>query len=621
MKPLVATASVGLLAITGMSAFASPAQDKEAARKGESVPSLKAGDRAPLLRVTRWLRGNEVKTFEPGKVYVVEFWATWCGPCIAFMPHLAELQAQYWDQGVTIIGYSAAGPHNGEDKVSAFVKQRAKLKYTFAYGDDRTTYDAWMTAAGREGIPCSFVVDKSGRIAFIGHSMFLDIVLPKVVAGTLDARAISDEVERILVEYREIFGSVARDPKAGLQAVKAFEAKYPQLTDFFPSVRAKLRYLPKYGQAGEAKAYADALTARAVKRGDRLSLAMVSQILRSGDGKESKELLAVAVKAAEAIVRLDETPDALALIELAEAYFAVGDRAKATEYAGKAVEATAGEPAELRRPIEKRATELGSEKKPGDPNSKKPVPSLKVGDPAPALKVSKWLQGDAVTKFEPGKVYVVEFWATSCGALHGFMPYLTGLQARYKDQGVTIIAFTSLGIRGWPGNTEEEVATFVREQRPRPGYTFAYANDSTTADAWLEAAAQKGFCTFVVDKAGRIAYMGHPMFLGMGTKGTQLESADSSCVPFARPRRDARRTACGSRRSPFARPAAILSPPRRVLAEYCWTWESHFQWVRHNPPKAIPWPPDLGTTSYFIGNNARNSGKSRSAARSESCFM
>ena len=76
-------------------------------------------------------------------------------------------------------------------------------------------------------------------------------------------------------------------------------------------------------------------------------------------------------------------------------------------------------------------------------DGKEATPSLKVGDPAPALKVGKWLQGDAVTKFEPGKVYVVHFWATWCPPCIGKMPHLADLQARYKGQGVTVISFTS----------------------------------------------------------------------------------------------------------------------------------------------------------------------------------
>jgi thiol-disulfide isomerase/thioredoxin len=67
---------------------------KEPPTKEKPAASLTGRDPAPPLKVSKWLKGEEVKRFEPGKVYVVEFWATWCGPCIAFMPHLAELQAE-----------------------------------------------------------------------------------------------------------------------------------------------------------------------------------------------------------------------------------------------------------------------------------------------------------------------------------------------------------------------------------------------------------------------------------------------------------------------------------------------------------------------------------------------
>ena len=130
-----------------------------------------------------------------------------------------------------------------------------------------------------------------------------------------------------------------------------------------------------------------------------------------------------------------------------------------------------------------------------------------------ALTVTKWLEGEAVSKFESGKVYVVEFWATWCGPCVANMPHLAELQARYKDQGVTIIGFTSRDIRGVPDNSEEKVAAFVKKQGPMLGYTFAYADDDTTAAPWMEG--QRYFCTFVVDRAGRIAYVGHPMFLNL----------------------------------------------------------------------------------------------------------
>jgi thiol-disulfide isomerase/thioredoxin len=105
--------------------------------------------------------------------------------------------------------------------------------------------------------------------------------------------------------------------------------------------------------------------------------------------------------------------------------------------------------------------------KPKDESSKheKPVVTLHVGDPAPALTVTEWLQGEPVKKFEPGKVYVVEFWAAWCGACIRAMPHLAELQARYKDRGVTVICFTSRNIRG-SDNSDEKVAAFVKRRGP-----------------------------------------------------------------------------------------------------------------------------------------------------------
>ena len=146
--------------------------------------TLKVGDPAPELKATKWLQGNEVKEFKKDHVYVVEFWATWCGPCIVMMPHMGAMQEQYKGKA-TFIGYSAKDPNNTAEKVAAFVEKRGpKLGYTFVYADDRDTYNKWMKAAAQNGIPCSFVVGKDGRLAYIGHPMYLDLVLPKVVAGS-----------------------------------------------------------------------------------------------------------------------------------------------------------------------------------------------------------------------------------------------------------------------------------------------------------------------------------------------------------------------------------------------------------------------------------------------------
>ena len=76
-----------------------------------TAKDLTIGSAAPTLDIEHWVQdGNgffkPVKEFKKGNVYVVEFWATWCGPCVMSMPHLAELQNKYRGQKVQIVSVS-----------------------------------------------------------------------------------------------------------------------------------------------------------------------------------------------------------------------------------------------------------------------------------------------------------------------------------------------------------------------------------------------------------------------------------------------------------------------------------------------------------------------------------
>ena len=73
---------------------------------GDEEKVLTIGDAAPAIDVAHWVKGEEVTKFEKDQIYVVEFWATWCGPCRSGMPHLSELQEKHAEDGVTIIGVS-----------------------------------------------------------------------------------------------------------------------------------------------------------------------------------------------------------------------------------------------------------------------------------------------------------------------------------------------------------------------------------------------------------------------------------------------------------------------------------------------------------------------------------
>ena len=155
-----------------------------AVHAAEPETLLKVGDPAPKLDVAKWVKGEPVKDLEKDKVYVIEFWATWCGPCRASIPHLTQLQKKYADQGVTMIGQNLG---EGEKKVEPFVKQMGdKMDYRVAMEQDGAMGKTWLKAAGKSGIPCAFIVDKAGKIAWIGHPMTMDKVLEQVVAGTYD---------------------------------------------------------------------------------------------------------------------------------------------------------------------------------------------------------------------------------------------------------------------------------------------------------------------------------------------------------------------------------------------------------------------------------------------------
>jgi thiol-disulfide isomerase/thioredoxin len=183
MKKTFATASVIMLLIAAGTAIA-------------ALPTLKVGDAAPPMKIAKWVKGKPVTSFAKGKVYVVEFWATWCGPCKQSIPHLTELAKKYKDK-VTFSGISV-WEHQADEKdtaymaaVDKFVKDMGdNMNYNVGIdGPEKTMAKTWMMAAGENGIPSAFVIGKDGKIAWIGHPMGdLDQVLEKVLAGKWDAK-------------------------------------------------------------------------------------------------------------------------------------------------------------------------------------------------------------------------------------------------------------------------------------------------------------------------------------------------------------------------------------------------------------------------------------------------
>ncbi|MCC6322636.1 MAG: TlpA family protein disulfide reductase [Phycisphaerales bacterium] len=156
--------------------------------KTPAAITLKAGDAAPALSIEQWLKGTPVNGFQTGTVYVVEFWATWCPPCVANIPHLTKLQAEHPE--VVIIGVAASErkatdgkPDTRVEKLNTFIAQRGDaIGYRMAYDEDRSMSREWMAPAGRNTIPTAFIVGKDGKLAWIGHPGEMDAQLASALA-------------------------------------------------------------------------------------------------------------------------------------------------------------------------------------------------------------------------------------------------------------------------------------------------------------------------------------------------------------------------------------------------------------------------------------------------------
>ena len=102
-----------------------------------------------------------------GQVFVLNLWATWCGPCRFEIPHLIELSKEFGSKGVEVIGLTLENPQTDEQKVRDFARQ-FKISYKLGWGRADVTQELM---AGRGNIPQLFIIE-DGKIAkrFIGFS-------------------------------------------------------------------------------------------------------------------------------------------------------------------------------------------------------------------------------------------------------------------------------------------------------------------------------------------------------------------------------------------------------------------------------------------------------------------
>lgn len=315
------------------------------ASEAQMPTTLGIGDTPPALKVAKWVKGGPIKQFETGKVYVVEFWATWCGPCRTTIPHLTEMAKKYKGK-VTFTGVSVWETQADDQStdymktVADFVKNMgSKMDYNVAVdGTDRYMANNWMQAAGQNGIPAAFVIGKDKKIAWIGHPMNdLDKTLELVLAGKFDTAAYKAKMEREAQAERamEEIHILIRDGKnaEALKKIDTYLADNPNALEMLA--------LPKYSAlVGTDEAAANTFAGQlldGVYKDNSMALNQLAWSMVEEPSKAKTPDYALAVRIAYRASELTKHKDAMVLDTLAFAYFKNGQVDKAIETQEKAV--------------------------------------------------------------------------------------------------------------------------------------------------------------------------------------------------------------------------------------------------------------------------------------------
>lgn len=143
----------------GFAGFAPPAQAGEELAVGKKAPEFAA----------KSMSGAEIKlpVAYKGKIVLVDFWATWCPPCVREIPHLVEAHTRYKDKGLVIVGVSLDAPRKSAEAVKEFVANH-KMAYEIVYDGASPIAQKYNI----QTIPAPFLIDgTSGKVLAMGGEL------------------------------------------------------------------------------------------------------------------------------------------------------------------------------------------------------------------------------------------------------------------------------------------------------------------------------------------------------------------------------------------------------------------------------------------------------------------
>lgn len=298
------------------------------------------GSAAPAMDVKAWFKGKPVTKFDKTKTYVVEFWATWCGPCKTSIPHLTELAKKNAD--VTFIGVSI-WEDNKDGNIQKFVDEMGpKMDYSVGWSSNKEGMaKTWMEAAGQNGIPSAFIV-KGGQIQWIGHPMTMDEPLAQIKSGKFDVAKFKADFDKRAEESRQMMAA-----RKDLQAIQeAYNTGKKQ--EAKDQLDALVKKLPGFAEQAETirfgwlavedpKAW-EAKAEELSKAGNWMALVDYALTVSSVPNAD----MAMPCKAMEFAVKATNEKHPIVLYYAAVMFDRAKDYKKGLEFAGKALAAIPG---------------------------------------------------------------------------------------------------------------------------------------------------------------------------------------------------------------------------------------------------------------------------------------
>ncbi len=303
---------------------------------------LTVGDKAPKLTVSQWAKGEPTKEFQKGQVYIVEFWATWCGPCKVSIPHISDLAKKHGKK-VNVIGVSVfETEETTTNDVVAFVEGMGdKMAYNVALDDKNAMAENWMMAARQGGIPTAFIVNGDGLIAWIGHPMEMDKPLQQVIDGKWNVKDARDAALKQVQSAEKLAAlgddldnaMMTGDNEAAVKILDQMAEASPENKGSFMGMKAEL--MLTFDEAGAQKLMGS--LAKNELKDNAIGLNQLAWAIVDPEQKRTKPDYKLAVSIAKRACELTKFEDGMILDTYALALFKTGDKKKAIEYQEKAV--------------------------------------------------------------------------------------------------------------------------------------------------------------------------------------------------------------------------------------------------------------------------------------------